>query len=40
MWGGKRAVKDSEASAAAKREGFNRALTLYIAHNIPLDLYE
>ncbi|KAG8813685.1 hypothetical protein FRC17_001463 [Serendipita sp. 399] len=40
VFGGKRAVKDSEASAAAKRETFHRTLTLYIAHNIPLDLYE
>lgn len=40
VWNGKRAVKDSEASAASKREGINRTLTLYVAHNIPLDLYE
>jgi hypothetical protein len=40
VWDGKRSVKDSEASAASKREGLSRTLTLYIAHNIPLDLYE
>ncbi|KAG8800465.1 hypothetical protein FRC16_002827, partial [Serendipita sp. 398] len=37
---GRRAVKDSEASAAAKRETLSNTLVLYIAHNIPLDLYE
>ncbi|CAG7850452.1 SubName: Full=Uncharacterized protein {ECO:0000313/EMBL:CCA72144.1} [Serendipita indica DSM 11827] len=40
VWAGRRSVKDSEASSVAKREGFNRTLILYVAGNIPLDLYE
>jgi hypothetical protein len=40
VWNGKRTVKGSEAGAASKREGINRTLTLYVAQNIPLDLYE
>ncbi|KAG8814868.1 hypothetical protein FRC17_000941 [Serendipita sp. 399] len=39
-FGGKRAVRESEVSAAIRKELLGNTLVLYIAHNVPLDFYE